>query len=109
MTDARSILADFVRRRAIPCPTDDDPDAIYFDNGQAREAMEALAAAGFRILGPDDVQAIRDEALEEAAKVVEDELVEIYEDSPDIDIECNNLARRAAASIRSLKGGRNAD
>lgn len=70
------------------------------------DVLDALTDAGYVILSPDEVRGIRDGALEEAAKEVEDELVGIYEDSPDIDIECNNLVRRAAAAIRSLKGGR---
>lgn len=39
------------------------------------------------------------EGMKRAAEIARDELVEIYDDSPDIDIECNNLVRRVLGCI----------
>lgn len=106
---AISILADFVRRRAIPAPSDDDPDAIYFDNGHAREAIEALTSAGYRILAPGELDA---ETLEAAAQVADmraarlDELMASdAEYDRSYDRERRQEAWTIAGAIRSLKGG----
>ena len=38
-------IAKFVRQRAIPSPSDEDQDAIYFDNGHARELYRVMLLA----------------------------------------------------------------
>lgn len=60
---------------------------LWESNSSVEHIAQALLAAEKR-------------GKEEAAKIIEDELVAIYEDSPDIDIECNNLVRRVLAAIR---------
>lgn len=44
------------------------------------------------------------ETVERAAKIAESELVEIFEDSPEIDTDCNAIVRKIATAIRQLKG-----
>lgn len=56
------------------------------------DVLDALTDAGYVILSPDEVRGIRDEALEEAA-----ELIERQESSGGY-----------STAIRSLKGGRDA-
>lgn len=41
----KSAICDFVRSRAIPSPSDIDPDDIYFDAGHARELYAVVIEA----------------------------------------------------------------
>lgn len=41
-------------------------------------------------------------AREMAAKCADDELVEIFDDSPEIDMVCNSVVREIAAAIRAM-------
>lgn len=43
--EAKSAISAFVRSRAIPSPSDSDPDDVYFDAGHARELYAVVLAA----------------------------------------------------------------
>lgn len=71
--------------------------AILAERERCISAIDEHIRTAVKIAVKSAVKAER----ELCALVIEDELVEIFEDSPDIDIECNNLCRRAASAIRS--------
>lgn len=41
----KSAIRKFVQERAIPSPSDNDPDGVYFDCGHARELYTAIVTA----------------------------------------------------------------
>lgn len=82
MTSPREIIADFCYK---PINSDAFPDAL----------IEALTAAGYRILGPDELDPV---TLERAAEVA-GKMLRFADTTSEADIAITD-------AIRSLKGGR---
>lgn len=66
-------------------------------------------ATGMQVLAKFEAkitQRVRDEALEEAARLADNEICEIFEDSPLMEIEHNVVVKSIAAAIRQMIGGK---
>lgn len=61
--------------------------------------MQALSTAGFTIMSKEDVEAVRDKALEEAARAIQCDCCDVCGESPGYP----KCAGEQAAAIRSLK------
>lgn len=78
------------------------PKRSPMDDPAYSTCIANLHAAGYVILSPDEVRGIRDEALEEAAKIAGD--LSEQEDGAEGWLAGSSIA----SAIRSLKGGRDA-
>jgi len=74
-------------------PTDTIPKAMIKGDMDDSHVVQALATHR---------RAAVAELVEAAAKIAEEQLVEIYDDSPEIDTVCNTVVREIASNIRSL-------